>query len=107
MLADFIDALQATCTNTLKRVREAFVKLRRPNRREAPMSLEDFHQLTDNIERALYTFESTSNQAVLRVYRRNLVTSATASSTSVSDIGDDNELLTQNDDSEIIFLVYL
>jgi hypothetical protein len=67
----------------------------------------EFHALVDGIERALYAFESTSNHAVMRLYRRTDVTS-TASWGSVGDgsLGDGNIVLTGSE-SENVFLVYL
>jgi len=35
------------------------------------MGLEEFSELVENIEAALVRFESTSNHAVLRLYRRS------------------------------------
>jgi hypothetical protein len=35
------------------------------------MELEEFSELVENIEAALVRFESTSNHAVLRLYRRS------------------------------------
>lgn len=79
-------------------------------------------QLTEDIHRALFAFESTSNQALMRVYRRsNLLasesfTSAGESIASVnnrrSETGncehdEDNELLMRSGADETVFLVYL
>lgn len=99
---------QKTCTNTLKRIRDGFVRLRRSDSSKEPrMTPDEFQQLAEDIERALYTFESTSNQAVMRVYRRSVMISSGNSAASVSDVGGENELLTQYDDSEVVFLIYL
>lgn len=59
------------------------------------MQPQDFHQIIHGIERALFTFESTSNHAVLRLYRRSNFASES-----------DNALLTESE-HEHIFLVYL
>ena len=73
----------------------------------------EFLELVEGIERALFVFESTSNQAVLRLYRRNTPThgldsSMTASRASIASMTDENENpLTVGTDNENVFLVYL
>lgn len=65
----------------------------------------DFHELSENVERALFTFESTSNHAVLRLYRSGNV-SGVDSRASVASLTSENQALS-GDESENIFLVYL
>lgn len=64
-----------------------------------------FYQLSDDINRALFTFESTSNQAVLRIYRRsNLLSSMPSESSTLS--SEENRYLAQAGVEESVFLVY-
>lgn len=64
-----------------------------------------FYQLSDDIQRALFTFESTSNQAVLRIYRRSdLLSSMPSESSTLS--SDENKCLAQAGVEESVFLVY-
>ena len=89
---------------TLQKLREALLhSSRRGDRHLDPTELA---ALADAIERACYVFESTSNQAVLRVYRRYNAISAAASVASLES-ADDNPMLTQFGDNEVVFLVYL
>ena len=68
---------------------------------------EEFHELADQLERALFTFESTSNHAVLRLYRKGAGTSTIDESIeSLRASADDNSVL-MGAESESIFLVYL
>lgn len=71
------------------------------------MNAEEFVDLAETVERALYTFESTSNHAVLRLYRRGLGSqSFSRVSESLQAPADDNSVL-MGAESENIFLVYL
>ncbi|KAI0798617.1 Fusaric acid resistance protein-like-domain-containing protein [Irpex lacteus] len=102
-LAPPLKKLSETCTGSLKRLREVFNE---PGKNKTPPNSEEFVNLSENLERALYTFESTSNHSVLRLYRRGLGTptlSRTAESLQSSE--DDNSVLT-GAESENIFLVY-
>ena len=64
-----------------------------------------FYQLSEDIQRALFTFESTSNQAVLRIYRRNdLLSSLPSESSSMS--MEENRILVRSGVEESVFLVY-
>lgn len=65
----------------------------------------DFIELAQSIERALYTFESTSNHALLRMYRNGNV-SISNSRASIGSLGSENQVLL-GDESENVFLVYL
>jgi hypothetical protein len=55
----------------------------------------EFHELADGVERALFNFESTSNHALLRLYRKSDVF--------VHLLDEENVIL----DNEHVFLVYL
>ena len=57
--------------------------------------------MAETLERALFMFESTSNHAVVRLYRRG-----TVSEDSVASLSEDNSILA-GAHSESIFLVYL
>ncbi|KAI8985654.1 Fusaric acid resistance protein-like-domain-containing protein [Trametes punicea] len=96
-------ALSTTCTSTLKRLREAFVHPRDSTDRTT-MQLADFHELSESVERALFTFESTSNHAVVRLYRSGNV-SGYDSRASIASLTSDNQVLA-GDESETVFLVY-
>ena len=92
-----------TCCAALRRLKEAFVLPARSRGRE-PLEVEEFRDLADTLERALYTFESTSNHAILRLYQTG-TGSAGPSRASIHSV-DTNEVTT-GEDSEGIFLVYL
>ncbi|PCH35986.1 hypothetical protein WOLCODRAFT_140156 [Wolfiporia cocos MD-104 SS10] len=98
-----LKALSTTCTTTLKRLRDAFVQPQRSGV-DNPIHPSEFQQLADNVQRALYTFESTSNHAVLRLYRSQNA-SGTQSRDSIHSAMEENHLLTGND-GENVFLVY-
>ena len=88
-----LKALSAICTTSLKKMKRDDLKL------------EEFDQLMENIERALFTFDSTSNQAVVRLYSRRISSSSSYHSLE-SSLGD-NPLLTSGTEHENVFLVYL
>ncbi|KAH8116610.1 Fusaric acid resistance protein-like-domain-containing protein [Phellopilus nigrolimitatus] len=92
-----LNALSDACTNTLKRLREAFAQRQHAGASEPRR----FFQLTEDIQRALFTFESTSNQAVLRVYRSSDVLADDG-----GDNDNDNGLLKRSGADETVFLVY-
>ncbi|KAI0765646.1 Fusaric acid resistance protein-like-domain-containing protein [Trametes elegans] len=98
-----LKALSTTCTTTLKRLREAFVHPR-DNTDRTTMDPADFHELSENVDRALFTFESTSNHAVLRLYRSGNL-SGLDSRASIASLNSENAVLA-GDDSENVFLVY-
>ncbi|OAX36222.1 hypothetical protein K503DRAFT_695534 [Rhizopogon vinicolor AM-OR11-026] len=107
MFGDLVDdlgpplkALSRACTASLKRLREAFAQSQHVQR-EAPFQPHDFHVLIDEIERALFAFESTSNHAVMRLYRRN-----DFSSHSVRGSFDSLQENTVKSENEHIFLLY-
>ena len=88
-----LKALSTICTTTLKKMKRDDLKL------------EEFDQLIEDIERALFTFDSTSNQAVVRLYSRRISSSDSYHSLE-SSLGD-NLLLTSGTEHENVFLVYL
>lgn len=67
---------------------------------------EEFHVLVDQLEKALFQFESTSNHAVLRLYRRGVGSNLEESMDSLRSAAEENSVL-MGSDSENIFLVYL
>ncbi|KAJ7282569.1 Fusaric acid resistance protein-like-domain-containing protein [Mycena rebaudengoi] len=89
-------ALSATCTSSLLRMRESFVLSQRRGKREALQSHE-FLELVEGIEHALTRFESTSNHAVLRLYRRSAASEMSDNATSE---------VSSSVDNEHVFLVY-
>ena len=64
----------------------------------------DFVEISNSIERALFTFESTSNHAVLRAYRSG--NAGLDSHSSVASLTSENQVL-MGAESENVFLVYL
>jgi hypothetical protein len=88
----------------LKELREAFAKVRRGGQ-EGALHPNEFSELVEAIERALFTFESTSNHALMRLYRRTDI-SATPSCNSVISSMEENVVL-GGGDNETVFLVYL
>ncbi|KAJ2931494.1 hypothetical protein H1R20_g5603, partial [Candolleomyces eurysporus] len=119
MFGDLVDdlgpplkGLSGACSRTFKKLKVAFLKAKSQNLRARDiLQPQDFIEMAEGIEAALLRFESTSNHALLRIYRKG----ASASSP-VSPVGmlagnsetwqrdDDNNLLT--DESEHVFLVY-
>lgn len=100
-----LKALSNTCTTSLRQLKEAFISRNRGGREE-DVQPQQFDQLLADIERALFTFDSTSNHAVMRLYRKSDMSSA-SSFTSFNSLDGDNAILTSNGDHENIFLVYL
>ncbi|KAI0743674.1 Fusaric acid resistance protein-like-domain-containing protein [Daedaleopsis nitida] len=98
-----LQALSASCVTTLRRLREAFAQPR-DNDDRLSMQATDFVDIAENVERALFTFESTSNHALLRMYRNGNV-SMSDSRASVTSMTSDNQVLL-GDESENVFLVY-
>ncbi|KAJ7673046.1 hypothetical protein DFH06DRAFT_1319261 [Mycena polygramma] len=102
MFGDLVDdvgpplkALSTTCTSSLSRMRQSFVKSQRRSKRHV-FEQHEFLELVDGIERALVRFESTSNHAVLRLYRRS----------AASEVPDDENTEALSADNEHVFLVY-
>ena len=98
-------SLSTACITSLKRVKEDFLVRNRDRERDISLP-QDFDRLMEGIERALYTFDSTSNHAVMRLYKRNEL-SAASSITSYNSLSGDNLILTSGNDHENVFLVYL
>ncbi|KAJ7122055.1 Fusaric acid resistance protein-like-domain-containing protein [Mycena crocata] len=110
MFGDLVDdlgpplkALSVTCTTSLLRMRQSFVRSQRRNKVHA-FQQHEFLELVEGIERALVRFESTSNHAVLRLYRRS------AASDFPADLRDstysENTEMISSADNEHVFLVY-
>jgi len=88
-----LKALSTICVTSLKKMKRDDLKP------------EEFDQLMEDIERALFTFDSTSNQAVVRLYSRRISSSSSCHSLE-SSLGD-NPLFTSDTEHENVFLVYL
>lgn len=69
------------------------------------MQPQDFYKIIDGIDRALFMFESTSNDAVLRLYRRSNFASKSMEKSTRSSL-EDSSMLAESE-HEHIFLVYL
>jgi hypothetical protein len=101
---------QTACTSSLTRLREAFEQSQSQKRKKGMFDPAEFIELVDRIERALVRFESTSNHAVMRLYRKSdnvaLSRPQSVASQTLSARGDemDGSLLVYN---EHVFLVYL
>ena len=67
---------------------------------------DDFLDLAEELEHALFAFESTSNHAVVRLYRRGVGSPSMSRSSSSFPSMNDNAVL-MGTDSESVFLVYL
>ncbi|KAK0240849.1 hypothetical protein EDD85DRAFT_816543 [Armillaria nabsnona] len=123
MFGDLVDdlgpplkALSSTCTSSLKRLRESVVKSRvRENTAADVIQPHEFLELIDGIERALMRFESTSNHAVMRIYRKSDLSYADTVETGglsasrasiISGSGDKENAMLTASDNENIFLVY-
>jgi len=111
MFGDLVDdvgpplkELSGACTSCLKRLREAFVNSQNAEEYKM-MQPQDFHQIIDDIDRALRTFESTSDHAVLRLYRRSNF-APKSRQVSISSSLEDSQALADSE-HEHIFLVYL
>ncbi|KAG8214184.1 hypothetical protein J3R82DRAFT_10973 [Butyriboletus roseoflavus] len=111
MFGDLLDdvgpplkALSNACTSCLKRLREAFVNTQNTEEYKM-MQPQDFHKIMDGIDRALSTFASTSNDAVLRLYRRSNFASESTQQSTHSSLEDNNPILAESE-HEHIFLVY-
>ena len=77
---------------------------------------DNLFRLTDELQRALFTFESTSNQAVMRMYRRSDMMGSLESSNvlsasplvpSASADSEEPFTLTKSGVDETLFLAYL
>lgn len=88
-----LKALSDICVTSLKKMKRDDLKV------------DEFDQLIEDIERALFTFDSTSNQAMVRLYGRRISSSSSYHSLE-SSLGD-NPLFTSGTEHENVFLVYL
>ena len=70
------------------------------------MGVQEFSELVDNIEAALVRFESTSNHAVLRLYRRSDIQIQHMTQSMSSTSQSSHNPITESD-HESVFLVYL
>lgn len=64
--------VQSACISTLKRIRGVFLQSRNRQFLTSESDEQDIHDLAFDIKRALFTFEHTSNHAVMRVCRLRL-----------------------------------
>jgi hypothetical protein len=97
---------QSTCTKTIGHLRAAFSD-QGTSSADVESVLDEFIELANRIQRALYEFDSTSNHAVLRLYNQANSQSPTShGSTTASAPTDDNPFLSGSD-NEHVFLVYL
>nr|GAT47657.1 predicted protein [Mycena chlorophos] len=94
--------LSTTCTSTLKRMRQSFILSQQRTGRV--FHQQEFLELVDGIERALVQFETTSNHAVLRLYRRSVI-SELPSDLRESAYSEDTQVLSGSE-NEHVFLVY-
>lgn len=103
-------SFKTVCTDTLKSLRETFVLRARGDARDN-LDAREFFRLSEEVQRALFTFESTSNQVVMRLYRRSDFQAPPPSSSSTSarasGASEESELLLQPGNQETVFLVYL
>ncbi|KAL0956925.1 hypothetical protein HGRIS_003029 [Hohenbuehelia grisea] len=122
MFGDLVDdlgppmkALSTTCTHSLKVLGESFEQSRihRSSKRARTVQPQDFIELVESIERALVRFESTSNHAVLRLYRKSDMISASHQESlansiysNVESAQGENAILFGTGDNEHVFLVY-
>ncbi|KJA19958.1 hypothetical protein HYPSUDRAFT_1093990 [Hypholoma sublateritium FD-334 SS-4] len=116
MFGDLVDelgppmkALSSASTHTLNKLRDVCLKSQQKNNHPEDVTQpHEFSDLIDGIEAALVRFESTSNHAVLRLYRRSdaNVLSRPTSSGSQMPINPELNPLTAEGDSENVFLVY-
>lgn len=107
-----LKALTRACTTTLGQLKEAFLKARVneiPDREGAAPP--EFIDLVDDIEKALVRFESTSNHALLRLYKRSDISRSSIASfdqhsSHTSGISDGKNTLLTSHENEHVFLVY-
>ncbi|KAF8507480.1 Fusaric acid resistance protein-like-domain-containing protein [Hysterangium stoloniferum] len=106
MFGDLVDdlgpptsALANACTATLSRMQDAF--RRQHISASSRIDTDEFYHLAEDIERALFVFDSTSNHAVMRLYRR----SDAADQVSLEDQDGKSHVLAGGD-NETVFLVY-
>lgn len=100
---------QSTCTRAIGHLRGAFSDQGRTSA-DTEIVLDEFIELANGIQRALFEFDSTSNHAVLRVYQRADVHGSTShgsiATASASSEENPNPFL-PGGEGEHVFLVYL
>lgn len=69
------------------------------------MQPQDFHKIIDGIDRALSTFECTSNHAVMRLYRQSTFAPKSKEKAHIS--SQEGDPLLAESEHEHVFLVYL
>ncbi|KAF8993682.1 Fusaric acid resistance protein-like-domain-containing protein [Cyathus striatus] len=106
-LASPMNALSSTCSSTLERLKEAFIQSHHRRSSDNGIHSQEFSTLIDNIEHSLLRFESTSNHALLRIYRRaSFSVHSRPPSTASVDLNASNDDYCISLDNESIFLVY-
>jgi hypothetical protein len=96
--------VQSTCTRAIGRLRKAFSDQETTSDGESV--LDELMDLANEIQRALYEFDSTSNHAVLRLYTRVDPSVAAERASTISSEDNPNPFLSGSD-NEHVFLVYL
>jgi hypothetical protein len=98
---------QSTCTRAIGHLRGAFFDQGRTSA-DAESVLDEFIEVANGIQRALFQFDSTSSHAVLRLYQRADAYGSTSHSSTASPSSEDssNPFLFGSE-SEHVFLVYL
>ncbi|OCH91682.1 hypothetical protein OBBRIDRAFT_728270 [Obba rivulosa] len=110
MFGDVVDdvgpplkALSTMCNTSLKRLKEAFVQAT-SGREQIMIEPEEFEEMARTIDRALFVFESTSNHAVIRLYRSGYRSGLESRQSGSSAVGEEQRF--EGTDGESIFLVY-
>ncbi|KAI9447166.1 Fusaric acid resistance protein-like-domain-containing protein [Russula earlei] len=99
-------ALSSTCTKALCRLRGAFSD-RESTSADTESVLDEFMELANGIQRALFEFDSTSNHAVLRLYRRIDASGSTLLASPASTSAEENiGPFISGSDNEHVLLVY-
>ncbi|KXN90635.1 hypothetical protein AN958_03875 [Leucoagaricus sp. SymC.cos] len=110
-----LKALTKACTSTIGQLKEAFLKARMDKLSDRDsIRCPEFIELINDIEKALVRFESTSNHALLRLYRRSdIARSLSVSlasfdqhSSHISDASEAKNILLASNENEHVFLVY-
>ncbi|KAH9991812.1 Fusaric acid resistance protein-like-domain-containing protein [Russula vinacea] len=96
-------ALSSTCTKAIKHLRGAFSDQETCSA-DVELVLDEFIELANKIQRALFEFDSTSNHAVMRLYNR--VNAQSPTSTAASASTDNSNPFLSGSDNEHVFLVY-
>ncbi|KAJ3749643.1 Fusaric acid resistance protein-like-domain-containing protein [Lentinula detonsa] len=115
MFGDLVDdlgppmkALSGTCTTGLKRLRESFLHSQQAHRHghHSQFHFSEFDELIESIDAALLRFESTSNHAMMRLYRKSDLFRLSRRSNTVTSIAKSENALLSGDGTEHVFLVY-